>query len=48
MDFDKDNKAGDELEDYGDELASDYKEEAEERLGEEGDEPRSRQRGADD
>jgi len=38
MDFDKDEKAGDELEDYGDELSSDYKEEAEERLGEEGEE----------
>ena len=38
MDFDKDNKPGDELEDYGDELSSDYKEEAEERLGEEGEE----------
>ncbi len=33
MDFDKDNKAGDEQDDYGDELSSDYKEEAEETVG---------------
>ena len=38
MDFDQEDRPGDELEDYGDELSSDYKEEEEEISGEEGDE----------
>ena len=38
MAFDDENEPGDELEDFGDELSSDYKEETEEGLGEEGEE----------
>ena len=38
MAFDDENEPGDELEDFGDELSSDYKEEAEEGLGDEGEE----------
>ncbi len=36
MAFDDENEPGDELEDFGDELSSDYKEEAEEGLGRRG------------
>ena len=38
MAFDDENEHGDELEDFGDELSSDYKEETEESLGDEGEE----------
>ncbi len=38
MALDDENEHGDELEDFGEELSSDYKEETEEGLGEEGEE----------